>query len=1434
MAAASVFICHAQPDADFAQALAIALEICRLSVWRDSRHLRGGDRLTPEVRWAIEQARQVIVVLSVHTGEAAWMRREIELAQEMERRRGGAYRVVPLLLPGMEHLGLGSWFSIPPPTAPIELPVEGLGAALPALLAALHQALPGELAGASASAPAPELELTFSAADASSADARRFSARLQLPDAGRAPENASGAFESLPQSFPSHLLHWYLDDHLRWPIDTVRQVAQRLETLIGNWGHDLYRTLLESPAMAALTAAWRNAKGSDERRLTLRLDPPQSDLATLMDLPWEWLGDATGFLIQDQPPLRVQRQLDGGVGVFALAPPPLRVLTLAPRPDGEPTSPADARRGALALLEGLVELGDLIEVRALTPPTLAALEQELRHAASVGRPYIAVHVDGRFQPNPDPAGSPLFAFEAPAEETPSLYRHAHFVPIETLAAPLAAHHIRLAVLTGPRAAPGAVRPTELASALLKAKLAGVIVVRPNAPAETLRRLWSACYEELLRGARLGQAFFTSQRRLASDSYRGPGLGGGNVNLRDWPVAALYLGSQDPRLALRPASALWRRLASQPQRSPSRALPALPATGCLGRSRELLIVERLLESRPAVFIKGCGGSGKTTLATELTHWLTRLDRYRHTAYVHADEASDPRALLETLGRQLLPAGERWSVGQHPGLRQALDYFRQALRPHPTLIVLDQIERWSAEHDEEFDQFWKNLADEWPALRLVALGRIGPPFFAQPWIEMKLAALDETDAVALINQTLIATAEAPPAADSGDGFRQLRQLAALAGGHPGALLSLAREISARGVQASLTLLRPLRDELLERYPNDRQWPLYLALELNLRRLSPKDRDSLAVLAFFKDGANRIALEHALDLSAPAVDALCERLIALGLAEDRGHGHLRFDSALALYLAGQLNSEQRTIWRERWQTSMERWLAELYQLHFRDSVRAQRLLKLELANLLALLRGSQQHMPAERTARMTSQLEQLLASFGMNVALTEAAAARERAGRALRGWSRERFETERLKIERLRDDGALEDALQAAREIVRQCGDAGADAYPGAAYDQARAHFQLGKLLKTAKAAAPAARELTEACRQFQELADAGNASAARMASVASAEAGDCLSDLRQLQDAAAAYEAALALSGSNVANPTVAANQFHLGLVRQRQEQYAAAAAQYEAARRTCETLGDLEGVAQAWRQISLARKLNGEMELALRACQQALYLYEQQRHRTGVAEVLGELGHLHQILEQLEEAVRAYRRMAELYLELGDGRGEQASRNKLANVLIQLRRHDEARQELYRASECDLPESPTARHWAIRRGLRDVGQTAEDAQVADQARRQAIQKYLAYRRAGGENNNPGIQLCAQIRQAIRAGDTAPLIPKLAQAMASPNVPSGGKLLIGKLQAILAGARDPALTDDPDLHYQYAAELQLLLEDLAESTIGKLNGAVKPKP
>lgn len=59
-----VFISHATRDDTFLRELRLALGGRRIPVWVDSRNLRGGDALAPDVAQVIEQARQVIVVLS--------------------------------------------------------------------------------------------------------------------------------------------------------------------------------------------------------------------------------------------------------------------------------------------------------------------------------------------------------------------------------------------------------------------------------------------------------------------------------------------------------------------------------------------------------------------------------------------------------------------------------------------------------------------------------------------------------------------------------------------------------------------------------------------------------------------------------------------------------------------------------------------------------------------------------------------------------------------------------------------------------------------------------------------------------------------------------------------------------------------------------------------------------------------------------------------------------------------------------------------------------------------------------------------------------------------------------------------------------------------------------------------------------------------------
>src|SRR5689334_5679191 len=133
-----VFISHSNKDDAFVRELRLALAGLHTPVWVDSYNLRGGNTLAPEIAQAIEQARQVLVVLSPRTINSSWVRREIAHAMEVQKsRQPDGYRVIPLLLPGIETTALEYWFKEELVAVPVQPTVAGLSVALPAILAAL-------------------------------------------------------------------------------------------------------------------------------------------------------------------------------------------------------------------------------------------------------------------------------------------------------------------------------------------------------------------------------------------------------------------------------------------------------------------------------------------------------------------------------------------------------------------------------------------------------------------------------------------------------------------------------------------------------------------------------------------------------------------------------------------------------------------------------------------------------------------------------------------------------------------------------------------------------------------------------------------------------------------------------------------------------------------------------------------------------------------------------------------------------------------------------------------------------------------------------------------------------------------------------------------------------------------------------------------------
>src|SRR6185295_1862206 len=169
-------------------------------------------------------------------------------------------------------------------------------------------------------------------------------------------------------------------------------------------------------------------------------------------------------------------------------------------------------------------------------------------------------------------------------------------------------------------------------------------------------------------------------------FRGRIFGMGDLRLEDWFIPVLYQEQDDPQLfTTTPAkqtqkdiqAALATRLGD---------LPPVPKAGFIGRSRELLALQRLLRKERYAVVRGQGGEGKTALAAEFARWMVRSQQTRRVAFVSVETNSNQIAVVDALGKQLI--GKNFSVGGD--LSGAIQKIERALREQATLLVIDNME------------------------------------------------------------------------------------------------------------------------------------------------------------------------------------------------------------------------------------------------------------------------------------------------------------------------------------------------------------------------------------------------------------------------------------------------------------------------------------------------------------------------------------------------------------------------------------------------------------------------------------------------------------------------------------------------------------------------------------------------------------------------
>lgn len=179
-----LFISHSSKDDGFVRELRQLLAEHGQAGWIDSRELRGGDPLWPEIQRAIEEASGYAVVVSSAGLQSKWVGKELRHALKLRDERGkDCYPVIPLSLDGTQLGVMEEFFEAEPIYIPVSSAAGGIEAVINALLVAVGKRLPADLPATPQPTAEPLEELVLKLTDLKFIELenkRRASARARL------------------------------------------------------------------------------------------------------------------------------------------------------------------------------------------------------------------------------------------------------------------------------------------------------------------------------------------------------------------------------------------------------------------------------------------------------------------------------------------------------------------------------------------------------------------------------------------------------------------------------------------------------------------------------------------------------------------------------------------------------------------------------------------------------------------------------------------------------------------------------------------------------------------------------------------------------------------------------------------------------------------------------------------------------------------------------------------------------------------------------------------------------------------------------------------------------------------------------------------------------------------------------------------------------
>lgn len=1119
-----LFISHSSTDDGFVHRFREMLESLNAPTWVDSRELTGGDVLNDKIEPAIRTAKHFIVVVSIKALSSKWVQKEIKIALDEQAKRSDGYKVISVVLPGVEAGILDLLFEKEPMHIFVQDGPNGFGEAMPKVMAAIGVTLPNDWLPPKVvdATPMDELVLALDTPKMEEHNGTyRAVAAAQLifyPSDKTLHEVQSKRFMFTAPIGTLELgeIRWYIEKYYLWPSGVFKERAQKLEENLPLWGKALFDALRPEDTTVRAFDEWKSHNGCCFSVL-IDPEPPvgtgddesaqiREAAKDLLALPWEIMHDGTGYLMQGAKGARVRRRLPNrGAAASSKASLPIRILLCSPRPEkgdgNQEVSYIDHRINARPMVAAAEALGEtLITIDFLNPPTFPALKVALKKARDNNTPYSIIHFDGHGIYDRK-MGLGALCFEDPNDADVIGERRLALVHANTLAAELRDFGVPLIFLDACQTAMSTDDPkASVAAMLLYQGVGAVVAMSHSVLVETAKRFVEPFYRKLADGARVGEAMQAGQQALFDDSYRFDIMGAGKLNLADWFVPVLFQEREDQQLFNELPSQHATHVRKENLKNQLGALPPPPSHTFVGRSRMLLGLERLLHIEPYAVIRGSGGMGKTAIGVELVRWLVTSGRFKRAAFVCVESSNvqDTRGILQLIGEQLLP---HYSAAQYGNdTAKALQPIERALRDYPTMILFDNMEsvlpdrtgavpEGVADVTQLFDICTRLLKASDAARLLFTTREQLPAPFNDAASQVELGRLSTTEAIELVEQVMARHHWQPPKSDDAKTPEEIEQLVQTVNCHPRALVLLAGEV-AKGVSTTRENVVRLMAKLEAENKGDRENSLYASVELSLRRLPAEMRPFVNRLAVCHGGGHLFILSEVMGIEAEQARAIGAKLIEVGLAEEKEYSYLQLDPALPAWLRLSQSAAQLEELTAKWTTAMTQLVGLLYQQRSQDAHLAAQLTLLELPNLMALLDQLEMQVTkdsaiAEAVGDTAGRTEQLVAYLGRPQVLALAVKVREMANRQLPEWGHARFENERMTIERLLEQGALQEAFTRATTLLDKAKAVGPQGYWDADYDLATAHACLGRVLSDGGQAESALRWFKQAETLFDAL-------------------------------------------------------------------------------------------------------------------------------------------------------------------------------------------------------------------------------------------------------------------------------------------------------------------------------------------------------------